>query len=157
MTAVSLISPYAPQPTQGATPDPLSAPAQTTAPVKPGATQNHAGSASDQSGQGAGSGTGTGGAQLAVLLKRGHDALKVQRPTPKSVVEAQAGTGPASEYLKRQAQRHIEAVADAESRAAREAAVRAASAKAIAQEAARAEYVMPNPIPTAPILEREED
>lgn len=157
MTAVSLINPYAPQPAQGPAPETGFAAVQTTPPVKDSAASNLTGGSADQSGQGAGNGTGTGGAQLGTLLKRGRDGMSVQRPTPESVVEAQSGADPATEFLKRQAQQQIEAKAAEEARVADRAAARAAEAKAEAAKAAQPEYVMPNPLPTAPILQRDDD
>ncbi|WP_227271117.1 hypothetical protein [Roseobacter weihaiensis] len=155
MTAISLINPYAPQPAAGLSTDAGFAAAQTTVPVNVSTSSNMAGNASDQSGQGAGNGTGTGGAQLAALLKRGRDDMP-QQPTPKSVIEAQSGSHPATDFLARQAQQQIEAKAAEEARAAERAAARAAEAKADADKAAQPEYVMPNPLPTAPILQRED-
>lgn len=112
---------------------------------------------SDQSGQGAGNGTGTGGAHLASLLKRGQQQTAVQRPTPESIVEAQSGSDAATKFLARQARQQIEAKAAAEARVAERAAARAAEARAEAIKAAQPEYVMPNPLPTAPILQTESD
>lgn len=153
MTAISLINPYAPQPAAGLSTDAGFATAQTTIPVNVSTSSNMAGGASDQSGQGAGNGTGTGGAQLAALLKRGRDDMS-QQPTPKSVIEAQSDSDPATDFLARQAQQQIEAKATEEARAADRASARAAEAKAEADKAAEPEYVMPNPLPTAPILQR---
>lgn len=153
MTAVSLINPYAPQPAQGITPEGGLSPAQATVPITDTSTNNLAGNASDQSGQGAGNGTGTGGAQIATLLKQGHDKIEVQRPTPESVVEAQSGKEPAAVFLDRREQQQLEARAEAEERAA----VLAERAQAEAAEAALPKFEMPNPLPTAPILEREDD
>lgn len=153
MTAVSLINPYAPQPAQDAAPQSGLPSNQTMTPVPETATGNLAGNASDQSGQGAGSWTGTGGAQITALLKNGHDKIEVQRPSPESVVDAQSSTEPAAAYLQRQEQQQRTAKADAETRAAD----RAEEANAEAVAANLPEFVMPNPLPTAPILQRDDD
>jgi hypothetical protein len=155
MTAVSLINPYAPQPVAGSSGDTSVATAQATSPIAaPGAT-NNAGMTSDHSGQGAGNGTGTGGAQVAVLLERGREAMTVQRAAPRSVVEAQSKSDPATEFLERQARQELEARAAEQARLADQAAARAAEAKAEAAKAARPQYPMPDPLPTAPILQRD--
>ncbi len=157
MTAVSLINPYAPAPASSAIAESGLPATQAASPIKSSASTGDAGLASDQSGQGAGNGTGTGGAHLASLLKRGREDLKVQHPTPKSIVEAQSSNDPASEFLERQAKRQIEAKASEEARVADQAIARAEAAKAEAEASALPEYVMPNPLPTAPILQREPD
>ena len=153
MTAISLINPYAPQPAHPAGPDAGFATPHITPPVKETAAGRFADTASDHSGQGAGSGTGTGGAQLAALLKRGREVLAVQYPTPRSVVEAQSQAGPTTEFLERQARQRIAAKAADEARAAEQAATRAEQAEAEAAKAAEPQFVMPNPLPTAPILQ----
>ena len=109
--------------------------------------------ASDHSGQGAGNGTGTGGAQLAALLKRGREEAPAEKPTSKSIVEAQSGSDPATEFLARQARQQIEAKAADATRESDRAAARAAEAQARADKAAKPGYAMPNPLPTAPILQ----
>ncbi|MEE4188581.1 MAG: hypothetical protein V2I76_09080 [Roseobacter sp.] len=157
MTAVSLINPYAPQPATGAAPETAFSAVQTTQPMTNSMASGDAGLASDQSGQGAGNGTGTGGAQLGALLEQRRKDMALHRPTPESVVEAQSESDPATEFLARQAQQRIEAEASEQARAADRAAQRAADAKDAAAEAAQPEYVMPNPLPTAPILKRAED
>lgn len=155
MTAVSLISPLAPQPAQNPTFDTSVPPTQIAPPVTDTAAENMSGGPSDQSGQGAGNGTGTGGAQIAALLEKSRVELVVQRPTPESVVEAQSATGSTDAFLERQSRLQVEAQAAEQAALARKAADRAAEAKAAAAEAAEPDYVMPNPLPTAPILERE--
>lgn len=155
MTAISFNNPYAPQPVAQGN-DVSVAAVQPTAAVKDTSSGSQMGSASDQSGQGAGNGTGTGGAQLATLLARGREDLELQQPTPKSIVEAQSEADPASAFLERQAQQRFEAKAEAEARAASIAAERAAQAKAEAAEAAKPEFELPNPLPTAPILQRDD-
>ncbi|MEM1352680.1 MAG: hypothetical protein AAGF27_10055 [Pseudomonadota bacterium] len=154
MTAVSLLNPLSPQPAAGAQPEP-SAALQSTAPPTEAKTSGDAGLASDQSGQGAGNGTGTGGAQLNALLKRGRDGLGVQLATSESVVGAQSKSGPAGEFLARQAQLRFEAEAAEEQRAADRALQRAEDAKAAAAKAAEPKFIPPNPVPTAPILKGE--
>lgn len=156
MTAVSLINPYAPQPVSGIPTDFGYPSGQSTIPITPSAASGDAGPSSDQSGQGTGNGTGTGGAQIAELLKRGRSSIAPQRPTLKSVVEAQSESDPATEFLERQARQKIDAKATEEARVADRAAARASEAKAEADRAALPEYVMPNPLPTAPILQRDE-
>ena len=156
MTAVSLINPYAPQPVAPASAEPGINALQSTPPAAETATDNTAGDASDQSGQGAGNGTGTGGAQLSFLLNRARDDAQVQRATPESVIEAQSETQPAAEYLERQAELRVQARAAEEQRAADIAAAKADAAKAEAAKAAEPDYEMPNPLPTAPILQTED-
>lgn len=153
MTAVSLIAPYAPQPATGIGADTGFSPAQTVMPLKPPSAGGGAGLASDQSGQGAGNGTGTGGAQLAALLKRARTEIPVDRPTASSVVEAQSKGDPATKFLERQARQNIEAKAADAARDALRAEMRAAAAKAEAAKAARPQFDLPAPIPTAPILQ----
>ena len=156
MTAVSFINPYAPQPANGTFADNSFAAVQTTQPVAGTKTGGDAGLASDQSGQGAGNGTGTGGAQLSMLLKKGRGLATPQRPTPESVVEAQSGSDPATDFLAQQAQLKIDAKAAEDARAAKRMAQQAADKATEDAKAAQPEYVMPNPLPTAPILQRDE-
>lgn len=156
MTAVSLINPYAPQPATGLSADAGYGAMQSVSPMAQPAAGSGAGSDAGHSGPGSGNGTGTGGAQLAALLKKGREAMPPQRPTPESVVEAQSRSDPATEFLARQARLKIEARAAEQARTADLAAKRAADAKSEADKAARPEYVMPNPLPTAPILQRED-
>lgn len=153
MTAVSLMNPYAPQPVASISDENGFAAVQTTQPSTKTKDSNGAGLSSDHSGQGAGNGTGTGGAQLATLLKKQRGDMPVQRPTPESVVEAQSDSDPATAFLARQAELKIEAQAAAETRAARRAAQQTADAQEKTAEAAQPEFVMPNPLPTAPILQ----
>ena len=156
MTSVSLIAPYAPQPASSHAVDAGTAATQNVAPLKSSDTTSDPGLASDQSGQGAGNGTGTGGAQLTELMKRSREGMPVQRATSESIFEARSNSDPAKKFLERQAQRQANAkVAQAE-RLAERADAQAAEAKAEAEEAAKPEYVMPNPLPTAPILERDD-
>ena len=154
MTAVSLVNPYAPQPASGVSNDTYTA-VQATPPVGDTKNSSDAGLASDQSGQGAGNGTGTGGAQLTALLKKGRETMTVQLATPESVVEAQSDSGPTAEFLARQAQLSADAEAAEEQRMAEMAERRAADAKEAAAKAAEPEFVLPNPLPTAPILKGE--
>ena len=154
MTAVSLISPYAPQPVGSASAEQALG-TQMTLPVKESGGARGSGLASDQSGQGSGNGTGTGGAQLGALLRKGRDSMPVQRPTPESVVEAQSDSDPATEFLARQARQQAQAKAAEEERQVKIAEARAQEAKDEAAKAAEPAYVMPNPLPTAPILERD--
>lgn len=156
MTAVSLINPYAPQPATGPSADVGFAAVQTTTPVKISVSSGDAGTASDQSGQGSGNGTGTGGAQLSALLRKGQAEMSAPQATPKSIVEAQSESDPATEFLARQARLQIENKAAEEARNADRAATRAADAKAEAAQASQPEYVMPNPLPTAPILQSDD-
>ena len=142
MTAISLINPYAPQPAQASLPDAGVPAAQITTPAQDTATNNMSGGASDQSGAGAGNGTGTGGAQLAALLQRGREEIETQKPTPKSVVEAQTTSQAADAFLTRQARLQAE--------------VKAAEDRIAAQKADEPAYEMPNPLPTAPILKRDD-
>jgi len=156
MTSVSLINPYAPQPAVNTSGDTSLAAVQTAQPTTSTKNSNTAGQSSDQSGQGAGNGTGTGGAQLALLLKKGRSEASVQKATPESVVEAQSDSDPATEFLARQAKLKIEAQAAEEARAADRFAQKAADTKEEAAKADQPEYVMPNPLPTAPILQKNE-
>ncbi len=155
MTAVSLISPYAPQPA-GSAVDTAFAAAQNGLTIKPSDTSNTADLGSDRSGQGSSDGTGTGGAQLATLLKRGRAEMTVQRATSGSVIEAQSESDPATEFLERQAQRQTDAKAAEEARNELRAEQRSEEAKAEAEAMDAEAYVMPNPLPTAPILERDD-
>ena len=157
MTAVSLVNPYAPQPVAPTATELGYAAPQTTAPTKDTGTGNSMGNASDQSGQGAGNGTGTGGSQLTMLLGRARNGNDVtQQPTPKSVVEAQSEAEPAREFLERQAQMRAEGQAAEQKRIAEQAAAKAAEAKAAAKKAAEPAFELPNPLPTAPILQRDD-
>ena len=148
MTAVSLINPYAPQPAAGVTMDSNAVSGQSTMPVSSASNTADAGLASDQSGQGAGNGTSTGGAQIADLLKRGREEIQVQNPSPKSVVEAQSDSDPATAYLAQKAEQRAQALATEAMQAEQDAR---AEKEAAAQEE-KPEYKMPNPLPTAPIL-----
>ncbi|MFK7765000.1 MAG: hypothetical protein AB8B62_17185 [Roseobacter sp.] len=155
MTAVSLVSPYAPQPVS-ATSDAALTGAQSNMAIKASDSSNSANLGFDHSGQGPGDGTGTGGAQLALLLERGRTEMTIQKATTGSVIEAQSDSDPATEFLERQAQRQTEARATEEARNTMRAEERAAEAKAEIDAALAEEYVMPNPLPTAPILETDE-
>ncbi|WP_298844119.1 hypothetical protein [uncultured Roseobacter sp.] len=155
MTAVSLINPYAPQPAQGTGPEGMSALASAQ-PVSQSGAGRETGTSSDQAGYGAGSNTGTGGAYLDSLLARRRDENQPSDATPESVVEAQTKTDAAAAFLDRQARQQTEARAAEEARAADRAAARADAAQEEAAAAAEPEYVMPNPLPTAPILERDQ-
>ena len=156
MTAVSLINPYAPQPAASISSDNNFAAVQITQPATSAKDSSTSGQSSDQSGQGAGNGTGTGGAQLATILKRVREETPVQKPTPESVVEAQSDSDPATEFLARQAQLKIQAQAAEEGRVAERLAQKAAETKEKTAKAAQPEYVMPNPLPTAPILQEKQ-
>jgi len=156
MTAISLINPYAPQPAGFSPTENGLAPVQKTQPATDPQSSNDTGQSSGQSGQGAGNSTGTGGALLGVMLKNGRETLTTQRPTPKSVVEAQSEGDPATEYLARQAQLKAEAQAAAAARTADRMAQDAVQAKQDAAEAAEPDFEMPNPLPTAPILQDKE-
>lgn len=155
MTAISFNNPYAPQPT-APTGDAVYSAVQGATAIQKTSSGSEMGSSSDQSGQGAGNGTGTGGAQVTGLLARGREEMAVTQPTPKSIVEAQSEADSATAYLERQAQQRAEATAKAEAQAASVAADRAAQAKAEADKAAEPEFELPNPLPTAPILKRDE-
>lgn len=153
MSAISLISPYAPQPVP-ATQEGQDAGLAVSKPVSDAKSGGSTNMTSDHSGQGAGNGTGTGGAQIAALLKRGRVAMLPVEAAPKSIVDAQAQSGPTAEYLAQQAELKAESK---ELQAAREAdrmAERAAeAAMRRAEERAQA---MPDPLPTAPILKRDD-
>lgn len=152
MTAISLISPYAPQPATGTGTDPAIPLVSVAAPVPSMSNSADAGLASDQSGQGSGNGTGTGGAYLDSLLKRGRDDMQIQQPSPKSVVEAQSNSDPATVFLAQQAEK----AADAKATEAARAEEDARAAREVLKEAEKPEFKLPNPLPTAPILQREE-
>lgn len=152
MSAISFIAPYAPQPVPQAQTDVLTAGAQAGKPIIDTSSGNSANMASDHSGQGTGNGTGTGGAQIAALLKKGRVAMLPVEAAPKSVVDARTEVDPASEYLAQQAELKAESKEMQAARDADRAADRAADAARLrAEERARA---MPNPLPTAPILEQ---
>ncbi|ABG30878.1 hypothetical protein RD1_1230 [Roseobacter denitrificans OCh 114] len=152
MTAVSLINPYAPQPAAGVNMDGNTFSGQATLPVSTTSNSADAGLASDQSGQGAGNGTGTGGAHLTSLLERARGEVQVQYPSPKSVVEAQSESDPATAFLAQKAEQMAQAAALDATRAEEQAR----AAKEELAEQAKPEYKMPNPLPTAPILMEEE-
>lgn len=156
MTAVSLINPYAPQPASAGPAGIALTPMQSTAPVTVSINSGNAGTASDQSGQGAGNGTGTGGAQLEALLKRGRSSFEFPSATSKSVVEAQSNSDPATEYLARQARLRAEAQATRDQTAADAEMAKEEKAQEDADKAALPEFRMPNPLPTAPILQQED-
>ncbi|MDW3223060.1 MAG: hypothetical protein R8G34_09290 [Paracoccaceae bacterium] len=153
MSAISFNAPYAPQPVATAQADPQVAGSQASQPIAQSASGNASNMTSDHSGQGAGNGTGTGGGHLAALLKQGRAAMLPVEAAPKSVIEAQAKEGPSAEFLQRQAQLRAESSALQEARAADKAADRAAAAAEAARKAAEPQFNLPNPLPTAPILE----
>lgn len=152
MTAISFIAPYAPQPISQAGSELNFAATQLTLPVSNAKKSADTGLSSDQSSQGAGNGTGTGGAQVVSLLNRGREQAAIERATPKSVVEAQSESDPATEFLVRQAQSRAEAEASRAAEEAKASADRAVQAEIEAAEAAKPEFKPPNPLPTAPIL-----
>lgn len=156
MSAISFNAPYAPQPVAPAQTDAQAAALSALAPLAKSASGNSANMASDHSGQGAGNGTGTGGAQLAALLKRGRVAMPPVDASPKSVVEAQADNKVPDAFLNQQAAIRAESKALQEARDAERAAERAAAAAEAAAEAAEPEVDLPNPLPTAPILQRDD-
>lgn len=156
MTAISFIAPYAPQPVAPASAEPKFAASSLTVPVSDTKPGGDAGLASDQSGQGAGNGTGTGGAQLAVLLNRNRADPTIERAAPRSVVEAQSDSDPATEFLARQAQARNDAKAQRAELDLRRAEERAAREDKENAEQLRPEFKPPNPIPTAPILQNED-
>ena len=157
MTAISYLNPYAPQPASTMPEASITSGRATLPPVGAGAPGGNPGHATDHSGYGAGNGTGTGGAHLDALLKRTRSHDGSQKPTPKSVIEAQLERDPATEFLARQARLKAEGDAAEKTRIDERAAARAAQAEAAAEKAAEPEYQMPNPLPTAPILKRETD
>jgi conjugal transfer/entry exclusion protein len=151
MTAVSLINPYAPQPAVGAGADHNLTAAQAVAPAKTSRPGNNAGNASSQSGHGAGNGTGTGGAQLVGMIEKNRSNMAPQEASLKSVVEAQSATGITNAFFEQQVRQKLEATAAEADRIETEAE----EARVAEAEAARPEFDPPNPLPTAPILERE--
>ncbi|MFK7871267.1 MAG: hypothetical protein AB8B58_18765 [Roseobacter sp.] len=175
MTAITLVSPLAPQPALATGPETFNPGLVQALPASDTSNMSKdAGTASDQSGQGAGNGAGTGGAQVAIMLKRARAAINPQDATRQSVVEAQAeaekptadapppqmerASGDAqadltAAFLQRQERQRVEARAAEEARAADVAMARAEAAQQAAEEAAQPQYVMPNPLPTAPILQ----
>lgn len=175
MTAITIVSPFAPQPALATGAEPSNPSVVQALPASDTSNMSKdAGTASDQSGQGAGNGTGTGGAQVAIMLQRARAAINPQDATPQSVVEAQAeaekstvDTQPpqvqrassdaqadlTAAFLQRQERQRVEARAAEETRAADAAMARAEAAQQAAEEAAKPQYVMPNPLPTAPILQ----
>lgn len=156
MSAISFNAPYAPQPVAPAQNDSLVAGGQTGQPVANSASSGGANMASDHSGQGAGNGTGTGGAHLASLLKRGRVAMPPVEAAPKSVIDAQTEGSVGIDFLVQQAQLRAESKALQEARDTERAADRAAAAAEAAAKAAEPEYELPNPLPTAPILQRDD-
>lgn len=105
---------------------------------------------------GAGNGTGTGGAQIAALLEKGRAAMDPPRASPKSIVEAQSRSDPAEAYLERLARQTVDREAAEAKKVAEDAAKAVAAARQEAAKAAEPEFKLPNPLPTAPILERDD-
>jgi hypothetical protein len=64
-------------------------------------------------------------------------------------------TDTTAEFLARQAQLKAEGEAAEKMRLSERTATRAEQAEAAAEKATEPQYEMPNPLPTAPILERE--
>lgn len=153
MSAISFNAPYAPQPVAPAQADTQAAGSLAGQPIAQSASGSGANMASDHSGQGASDGTGTGGSQLTALLKKGRAAMLPVEAEPQSVIEAQAKESLSAEYLQRQAQLRAESSALQDARDADKAADRAAAAAEAAKKAAEPEFNLPNPLPTAPILE----
>lgn len=156
MTSVSLISPYTPQPAFGTGAEAGVSPAKTVAPTNTATAGNHSGSSSDQSGMGAGNGTGTGGAQIAALLEKGRTAMDLPRASLKSIVEAQSRSDPATAYLERLARQTADRQAAQAEQVSEAAAKATEAARAEAAKAAEPEFELPNPLPTAPILQKDD-
>ncbi|MFK7878385.1 hypothetical protein [Roseobacter sp.] len=156
MSAISFNAPYAPQPVAASANDPQGINAQINQPIANSAANNGTNLASDHSGQGAGNGTGTGGAHLASLLKRGRVAMPPVEATPKSVIDAQTTEGTSAEFLAQKAQLRAEFKAQQNARDDAQVAERAAAAKEAAAKEQEPEFELPNPLPTAPILERDD-
>lgn len=156
MSSISFNAPYAPQPVAPAQNDAVVAGAQAGQPIANSASSSGANMASDHSGQGAGNGTGTGGAHLESLLKRGRVAMPPVEASPKSVIDAQTDKSTANAYLIQQAQLRAESKALQEARDIERAAERAAASAEAAAKAAEPEYELPNPLPTAPILQSDD-
>ncbi|XDA98661.1 hypothetical protein AB1M95_01785 [Sulfitobacter sp. LCG007] len=180
MTAVSLISPYAPQQVAAPAQDGSHSDAQTVQPASKSLDSQGAGTSSGQSGSGAGNGTGTGGSDhLAARQAQERASVVPQKATPKSVVDAQAHAEHVSKMREKvEENRERSRMAAEEHRRARDAEKREAAnerrvseldAQVEAAEAARADarleaelaeqrkaqFPLPNPIPTAPILSTE--
>lgn len=157
MTSISLIAPYAPQPAVSSVADAGVPATQTTLPSTGAASSSNAGTASDQSGTGAGNGTGTGGAFTAALLDRARGTDKPLSATPRSVVEAQSKSDETATFLAEQQAQKAQARSDETARADAQQARAKAQDRAEAEAASRAdEFKMPNPLPTAPILETDD-
>lgn len=154
MSAISFNAPYAPQPVVPSQGDPQFAGVQAGQLIASSAASNGANLASDHSGQGAGDGTGTGGAHLASLLKRGRVAMPPVEATPKSVIDAQTSDSTSTEFLAEKAQLRAESKALQEAQDIEKVAQRAAAEAEAAQ--AEEKFDLPNPLPTAPILEQDE-
>ncbi|MDW4498423.1 hypothetical protein R5H30_10560 [Sulfitobacter sp. D35] len=181
MTAISLLNPYAPQPVAApgfdGPPNALQAPA----PIGKSLGSDGPGTSTGQSGSGAGNGTRDGGSdRLAMRMSREKASVVPQRPTPKSVVDAQARSEHVGEMRRQVAESREKARTEAaqndavkverkraEASAARVAALEdqlasaqeaKAEARASAERAAerKAQFPAPNPLPTAPILKTED-
>ncbi|MCV3271463.1 hypothetical protein [Roseobacter sinensis] len=155
MSAISFNAPYAPQPVAMVQNDAIAA-LVGMGPIAKSTAGSGANMASDHSGQGSGNGTGTGGAHLAALLKRGRVAMPPVDASPKSVVEAQTQSKVPDAFLEQQAKIRAESKALQEAQDAERVAERAAAEAEAAAKAAEPKVDLPNPLPTAPILQRDD-
>ena len=154
MTSVSLIAPYAPQPATTPGANDLAGALALTPAISSTASNPRSGHTSDHSGHGTGNGTGTGGAMTGSLLDRVRHPYGPNLATPESVFEAQAKAGETAQFL---AQQQAEKNRDRAAAAALDTAQKAvteARRRAEAEDQIKAEnFKMPDPLPTAPILQ----
>lgn len=156
MSAISFNAPYAPQPVAPAQYDAQNAALQGGVAAAKKTSGENANMSSDHSGQGARDRTGAGGTHLAALLKRGRVAMPPVDASPKSVVEAQTGNKVPDAFLEQQAKLRAESKALQQAKDAERAVERAAAAAEAAAEAQEPEVDLPNPLPTAPILQEDD-
>ncbi|WP_159977594.1 hypothetical protein [Roseobacter cerasinus] len=156
MSAISFNAPYAPQPVAPAQHDAQNAAFLGRVAETKKTSGENANMSSDHSGQGARDRTGTGGTHLAALLERGRVAMPPVGASPKSVVEAQTKNKVPDAFLDQQAKIRAESKALQEAQDAERAAERAAAAAEAAAEAQEPEVDLPNPLPTAPILQSDD-
>jgi hypothetical protein len=156
MTSVSFIAPYAPQPAASALSAPVVASSVTVQAMPRSSPNNSDGKSTDHSGSGAGNGTGTGGALTGTLLERRRQIVTTGA-SPKSIVEAQTKASETAAFLagKQEEQAQIRGAAQAEALKRAETDKAQKRAEDLALQRAD-QYRMPNPLPTAPILQEEQ-
>ena len=154
MTSVSLIAPYAPQPATTTGAHAMAGTPALTPAISSTASNPRSGHTSDHSGHGTGNSTGTGSAITRSLLDRARHLYGPNKATSESVVEAQAKAGETAHFLAQQQaeknrNRAAAAALDTAQKAIMEARIRAEAEAQIKAE----NFKMPDPLPTAPILQ----